>query len=1252
MRSDLAISGSLFTAGFVERELPALMSQMGCYPADLPGAWKRLRPALEEPGGPVRAARRLVTPLARAFGYHAVRDAEPVRTRDGLEDGGLLMSTDAGSSARIWPVPAGADLDTPSKPDDAASGSPVRRAIRVLRASGENAGLVTNGQEVRLLLCDPSGPAGQILVQLDGVHGWAAQIEIPDSFRLFAGLASPPGMSAMGAIFEAARLHQTSVTRDLRARARTAIEDFLRHVLDHNRHLCSHEPALLWRQALTVVYRLLFILKLESAAEPGRGFSFAASESWRRAFSPNRALGPLVRRHLDLGQDTGRLLQDGLRILFDVCREGLAHGALSVAPLGGALFDPAATATIDALDWGERAAAVLLDRLLWTEPKGRPRERVHYGALDVEILGFVYESLLDLVPDIASVPMIRTRRGRLETVLPATHGAEGIPVPAGQFFTRTGLSRRAGGSYYTPHGFVSYLVEQTLAPLVTGHVEPAAILRIKVIDPAMGSGHFLVEACRFLATALYDACRRQDAPEVFDPLLAAYLPGRTNGRAETGQSRARAMAICRRLVATHCLYGVDRDPLAVELAKVSLWLESFAEGLPLTFLNHRLVAGDSIAGPFFKDLTRLPVGGGELDPLLARGVGARLSERVLAAMAEVATLDATIGTTLAEVMAKERAKARLDGLMEPLIALSQAWSGAVMSDARDANDIWLGLAIAVVDGTFAPDHRQRGLIARGRDALPMDLVFPEVFRPGEGGGFHAVLGNPPWDVVHYQTKEYLAVFDSSVMEAPTKRERSAIERRLLADPAISAGFAAYKAEFVERKRLCDRLFPGAGGAGSVDLFHVFTERMLDMLGQDGGVGMIVPSAFHANEGTLGLRRRVLNEMRLEGCFSFENRRKLFDIHGRLKFTLLLARRAAPGDAFRCGFYLDSPGQLRDQNRIMTYDRAFLRATGGAAETFLELSGARDLQVARRLFAQGTDMSGWLAEHGIVFGREAHMTGDSHRFIPASRAVHDEALLLHEGKTFHQFTDRWKTGRRYAIPRDAMLDKPGWMEAARYFRLAYREIARSTDERTMIAAMIPPGTIFGHKATCEKAPWARADSTALVLAALFNSFSFDWCLRRRAAASVSLFMVKACPTPKLSQSARRFLAHGALRLSCHHAEYQPLWHAQVGVPFPTTPCGADTRAAMDAVVARAYGLDRSDYQHILGGFSHASDPVLPDRCLNAYDELIKGGARAFYARHDPFANVPLPETRAQPVIASPTASATLIPSMPADMIPPA
>jgi hypothetical protein len=1274
----------MLTPGFVTHVLNSLPSRRTDSLIEPISAWPIVHRGLQEfagVGGPIRVLRHIANPLAITFGYDEMQRSETVATREGLEDGGYMLRSLKAGSLRLWPIGADTEIDAPSKRGLNARASPLRRAGRVLRARGECAGLLTNGETLRLLLCDSGGPDSQIVVTLTGRSGWASRPDVPESYRLIAALVSARNMAAIGDLFDAARLHQTAVTKTLRLQARTAIEGFLRCILDRNDNAASRpDPKVLWRQALIVVYRLLFILKLESSGEPGGGFSFAASEIWRRSFSPNQALGPLARRHLDQGHETGRLLEDGLRTLFRICQDGLRHPALSIAPFGGGLFDPAATVLLDGLEWGERAVASLLDQLLWTVPRGRERERVHYGSLDVEELGRVYESLLDLEPDVATAPMIRTRRGRLEAVVPAASlldaGTGGMEqIPTGQFFLRSGLGRRTGGSYYTPHGFVRHLVSEALAPAVLrakDTCDPGAILRIKILDPAMGSGHFLVESCRFLADALYEICCRCDAigttessdkiralPDL-DRTLSSYLPRRSRDQSDTGPSRTRALAICRRMVVVHCLYGVDRDPLAVELAKLSLWLESFAEGLPLTFLDHRLIAGDSIAGPFFKDLSKLPVGGAEIDPLLARGVADQLAALVGQAMTEVHHLESSIGTSIADVITKQAAKDRMDRLLLPLRDLARAWSGAVKTSAREANDAWLALAKSVADTGGLPDSshpHQRALLVSGETALSLDLTFPEVFRRDDGKcGFDAVLGNPPWDVIHYQTKEYLAGFDPRIMEAPTKRERAAIEHKLFDDPAIKEGFRLYKDSFLERKRLCDRLFPKSGSGGSIDLFQTFSERMLDCVADGGAIGIVVPSSFQANEGTTHLRREFLRRTRLESCFTFENRKKLFDIHGRQKFTLIVARRTGTTTAFRCAFYLDSIAQLNDPDRIMIYDRAFIAATGGEHETFLELRGAKDMRVATRLFVGRPDMQNWMAARYVSFGREAHMTDDSHRFTPIARADAGQALPLHEGKTFHQYTDRWKVAPRYTIGLDAMRDKPGWLRASSHYRLAFREISRSTDERTMIAAIIPPGYVFGHKGTCEKTPWKRPDATALTLCAVFNSFVFDWCVRQKIAASVSLFMLNSCPAPSLSEETTRFLAHCALRLSIQHVGYARLWREQLGaVRLSNVDTSEDRdvlRAAIDAVIARVYGLTREDYNQVLSGFSHKSHPSMPERCLAAFDSLMERGSRAFYGLHDPFTNVALPRCPGQPDSESPTASAILIPSIAAERIPPA
>jgi hypothetical protein len=1178
---DCIASGAALPEPFLRFELEPTLIRLGLLAAPDPAHWTALRRGvhtLGRIGGPQRVHNHVVAPLSRVLGYGDPARQEAVTTREGPEDGGWLLPGPS-VALRTWSIATETDLDSPRRAGRAYRFSPTRSAQRVLRARNERAGLLTDGDTLRLLLCDPAEPDSHLSIPLSA---WDSP-RPPDTARVLAALAGPAGVAALPAVLDAARLSQARITKELRVQARCAIEGFLQAVLDRNPHHGAN-AATLWAEGLVLVYRLLFVLKLESA--PDHAFSFASTPLWRGALSPNQALGPLVRRHLDQGHDTGRMLEDGLRTVFRVFRDGIGCGGLSVAPLGGALFGDGATPVLDTLAWGDRAVAVLLDRLLWTAPKGRPRERVHYGSLDVEDLGHVYEALLELEPGIAAEPMVRLRRAKLETVVPGTEG--GDPIPPGRFFLRAGTGRKTTGSYYTPHAFVRFLVRETLGPLVAeaspdSDPDPLAILRLRVVDPATGSGHFLIETCRFLGDALYAACRlcdegspghqaRLEALRGIDAALPAYLPS----HAAEGIAPARALAICRRLVAVHCLYGVDRNPLAVELAKLALWLESYAEGLPLTFLDHRLVAGDSVGSPFLADLATLPIGGRPLDPLLARGVADRLAASVRDALTEVAALNASIGRDVGDLALKDAAKARLDAALAPVRLLAKAWSGAVALGERDCDDEWQALASAVAATGRWPDfltQRQQALARAGEAVLPWDLTFPEAF---QRGGFDAVLSNPPWDVIQYRTEDFVAGYDLSVLDAPTKRERLTIERRVLADPAVAAAFETYKSGYEQQKRLANRLFRKRP-SGTPDAFHLFAERNLD-LGRS--IGVLLPSAFHANEGAADLRRRYFAETRIACCYSFENRRKLFDIDSRFKFTLIVARKPGPTETLRCAFYLESVADLDEPGRIMEYDAAFLATSGG---TPLELRGAADMAVARTLFSRAKTFGAWCQELGIRFGCDLHMTADAGCFV----AGLSEQYTLHEGKTFHQFTDKWDTAPRYSVSEAALRDKPAVLDAARHYRLAFRDIARSTDARTTIAMIAPPNTVFGHTATVEKKPGSRPLTHASMLCAVMNSFCFDWLVRQKASVHLSLYILDGTPVPALSPEDRAFLALATERLSGARAER---W---------------DVRAAADAVVARGYGLDREQYRHILSSFSHRSFPEAPALCLAAFD-LHRGG----------------------------------------------
>lgn len=1405
VQHDTTFTGPALPEPFVRLQLEAELSRLGLLPRvtgeegrTLVEFWRIYRAHLRllvSQGGSLRVRNQAVEPLLgfAPFGYTAVEDAPEVTTREGHESGGCFLADANGRRLRCWTSPLEEDLDAPARRGEAYRFSHARIASRVLLATGERLGLLTNGIELRLLICDPARLDTTIAISLDS--SWKRQREVPDSFRLFLALACPGGVAALPDLLEKARLQQQKVTKDLRVQARLGVRDFLQAILDHpeNRTALGELPEkdtlarTLWREGLVTVYRLLFILKVESTDDPAKALGFASGSLWRNTFSPTIALSPLVRATLDRGDATGTMLEDGLRNLFRIFSEGIDCTEMTVRPMGGGLFDPTVTPLLSRLRWGEVAVAQLLNHILWTEPRrgATARERVHYGPLDVEDLGRVYEALLELEPGIATESVCRLRRAKLEVVVPLAQGDRYRPaeqtvgadgeideedqdaaeeesagkrggtkvewieeIRPGSYFLRVGLGRKASGSFYTPESFVRFLVQETLGPLVDrvsprDDPQPAAILKLKVIDKAMGSGHFLVGADRFLGDRLYEACRRCDELasqaewklehqdpkgadleatqrqlEIYrarlgvlpdpDQEVVRYLPSRVLEGVENGYSQRKAVALCRRLIAVHCLYGVDRNPLAVELAKLSLWIECHAEGLPLTFLDHRLVLGDSLTGALFTNLLNYPVSGEPLDDLFTRGLRDKLTVALGNALSHVRELEASAGITLAEVEAKRTAKLRLERALAPFKVIAAAWSGGVMLGSEYASDTdYLNLVRTVAETGHLPRVLQPGallqMISKGLgnsvrtetalvaddlvvalaescSALPFDLVFPEVFYPSGNPanciGFDSDVGNPPWEGIDTSNKEFFAAFDFSILELRTDGEIKALIQRLMSDPVIESLRNGYEREIDGLKRAIKTLLKQVnrnstgGSAATPDLYQCFVERGYHILKTGGNLGMVLPSAVHANEGAAGIRSVLVEQMRLRECFSFENKRRLFEIHASMKFAAVVADKAAQNGAkFRCAFYLLDDEWLFAADRQppeLEYDQRFLRIATGAALNFPELRRPEDVPPFLACYEHKATTFGSLRRIlGVTPTEELHKSKQRWRFVLTSsilpngddprdpwvcQALRTSGYLpLIEGSTFHQFTDHWDVRPEYVVPLDRMTDKRERLESARTYRVAFRWVASSTNERTAIFHLLPPGGVFANNALVESNALRRRSCDALLVCALADSFPFDWLLRQFVAANVQFNFLDPLPVPSLDEI-KRFLSHSALRLTCNHAGYEPLWREQLGTEWREPKVHEswpvlegneqrwDVRASVDAVVAQAYGLSRSQYSHVLGTFSHSSYPAAKDLCLARFDELHRDGLEAFIRCRDPYHDVPLNDALPRPVIELPLPTA--------------
>lgn len=904
----------------------------------------------------------------------------------------------------------------------------------------------------------------------------------------------------------------------------------------------------LYRQLLRLVYRLLFL--------------FVAEDRDLLLLPPGRTKPELRDRYLDWYST--RRLRDLARhqvgskhgdlwhaLQLVMARLGSDEGApqLALPPLDGELWNPDATLDLNGTSLRNDHLLELVRALAYTVDDKMVRA-VDYRNLGAEELGSVYESLLELHPRVDPADW----SFRLEA------GA--------------GSERKTTGSYYTPDSLINQLLDTALDPILdraanAGDPE-AAILSLKVVDPAVGSGHFLVAAANRIAKRLASV------------------------RTGEGEPSPDAVRDALRDVVSRCLYGVDVNPMALELAKVSLWLEAHVPGKPLTFLDHHLKVGNSLLGVTpaliargIPDEAFTPIEGDEkkaCDSYKRRNRELRGGQQTLLA-AEVAPGYDTISgqaadlterpdQTLEQRRAKERAHIAFEGspALRRQRMVADAWFAAFTAPKRLGDhspqpfEMFYELRDTDRTGPIAGFDMVADQVATYRP-FHWHLEFPDVFtvreRPdadpddplGWHGGFDVVLGNPPWEHTELKEKEFFAARDEEVANAPTGAARKRkIERLADTDPTLFG-------EYLHAKRTVDGVshvarssgrFPLCG-RGRINTYALFAELNRQNTGPIGRAGFIAPTGIAADHTTRFYFADLIQTRTLSSLLDFENRAALFpDVDSRMKFSLVTLNGIDdPVDEAEFAFFAHGVTDLHDPERRFTLtpeDIALINPNTLTAPVFRT---RRDAEITRGIYRRvpvlvregDPDGNPW----GIEFMQGLfNMTSDSGLFRTRRQLEVDgwrldgnifvkgdeRYLPLYEAKMIHQFDHRYATYvndsearevtdqekqdpnfeplPRYWIPRsevEAKLQDKGWTDS---WMLGYRRVARSTDERTAIFSLLP-STGAGDSVFL-MLPKVSSRS-ALGLVACANSFPFDFVARQKIGGmNLNFYLAEQLPMP--------------------------------------------------------------------------------------------------------------------------------------------
>ena len=771
-----------------------------------------------------------------------------------------------------------------------------------------------------------------------------------------------------------------------------------------------------YRQLLNFVYRMLFLMATEE-----RKLLSTVSDPERQAVYDRYYSVTSLRDRAEwhFAGDAHGDLWEGLAQTFRLFRDEDAAKQLGLSPLNGELFHLSACKDIESLFCPNEAFLTAISRLSTFDDNG-VRRRVNYAHLDVEEFGSVYESLLDYRPvvDLGD-----------ESVVPA------------RFELAAGTERKQTGSYYTPPELVRELIDSALVPVMDDRLaaakspegKEAALVGLRVCDPASGSGHFLLAAARRIARELAKVRTGEEEPP-------------------PAQYRAAIRDVVR-----YCIYAVDKNPLAVDLCKVALWIEGHAAGLPLGFLDHHIKCGDSLVG--VSDLSSLAEGvpdgaykavtGDDKEAAKhyrQRNKKESTGQRAMSfdVPTELAEDFATFGALEEHSPTDVRAK---EDLYQELRGSETRWS-----DIKSACDLWTHAFFAPLQ--FSSDgldrvpttgnvrHALEGRRLRsqleveatsaseGHPFFHWPLEFPDVF---ERGGFDVVLGNPPWERIKLQEKEFFETRDRNIASAPNKAARNRLILQLPQhNPALAEEFAKaiHGSDSTSQFVRGSERFP-LTGRGDVNTYSIFAETARTICGPRGRVGIIVPSGIATDDTTKVFFADLVDGRFLVSLYDFENRDGVFPgVHRSYKFCLLtLSGADHPSSQAEFAFFLYRAEQLQDAVRRFVLAPEDFALFNPNTRTCPVFRTRRDADIASKMYRRAGVF--WKEERGrepeenpwgVKFSTMFHMANDSGLFRTHEQLAEDgwrldghvqvrgdrRHLPLYEAKLFHQYDHRFAT----------------------------------------------------------------------------------------------------------------------------------------------------------------------------------------------------------------------------------------------------
>lgn len=1161
-------------------------------------------------------------------------------------------------------------------------------------------GFLTNGRKWRIY--NLSGPTpSEVFFEVDLPR--IINEKDYDHFRAFiqffsrdSYLHTDEGMSSIQNYLNSSKEAVEQIEKHLNKKVETVLEKISMGFVENEEKdsFTEEERAVVFENSVYLLYRILFILYAES-----RELLPINIKEYNR-HSLKASVHKAIKGH------QGESNSDGYEIwnsLFQLCTwidEGYesASGSFIIPAYNGGLFDNATKPYFSKHKIKDTYMVEVLYYLTCLENESflDGYMIIDYRDLSVRHLGSLYEGLLEYKLFIAEEEIVIRIKDKTEQYIPKREAGDikrtDVILDKGHvYFSQSKGERKSTGSYYTPEEIVDYNVKYSVTSVLNEKWEEfyinylkqdleevkgalnvdeeqklkrqidmnikefieKQVLTYRVCDPAMGSGHFLVNAVHAITNLIVEKLN---------------VTQWKNIELDTNP------VLWRRRVVERCIFGVDVNNLAVELAKLSLWITAADAGKPLSYLDHHLKEGNSLTGARLKDLYYVPnrkkQGESDLFSVNAFSDELKLALKEISKILEKDTDDIYI-------------------IAEKKLRLKEVENA--VSNVKDIANLWMsyhfGYDIDSLEYYRLFDNANSGVWVKAsleeevlnairfsekEKFFHWEIEFPEVFINDDG--FDATIGNPPWEIWKPNSQEFFEVYIDGFRSLSKQEANKAVEELLSSTPNINMKWVYYEKYFslYSNYYLESGAYPNQTAVVNdkktgtdINLYKLFSEKFYQLLKLDGKCSIVIPSGIYTDQGTTGLRNLFFNNTNIHSLYCFENRKGIFsNVHRSFKFVTLNYIKGHKTESIRAAFFIHDVDELLTlDERALFIPIVLVKKFAPDTLSVMEPKTQRELELITKIYRfpllGETINESW----NIRFTSEFHMTNDSDKFSQDSKG-----LVLYEGKMIHQYTNSFSEPKYWmheeiayqtlvnkekkrlqkevvnhffpnekgnktqkfknllqdmrGVDNNSLRDDDVLLDYHDY-RIGFRDVAASTNERSLISTILPPNSCAGNTLPTTKVYQIVIDDKAdlsssfanvyykylsyketAYLTGVFNSFVIDYIIRNKITNHLNLFLMYQLPIARLKGDEKYFeeIIYRVGQLCWTSNNYDKLaLELNINEMVKDSITRQKIKNEIDAYVAKIYLLSKDELEIILSKFP-AVDDSIKDGVIEAFETL--------------------------------------------------